>query len=452
MKLKKGLDLPIIGAPNQIKIHKKSVKSIAVNGQDYIGLKPKMLVAEGEHVKCGQPLFEHKVSPEIKYVAPASGVIKAINRGPRRVLETIIIELDDKQVGVNFDKYKVDELSDIGRNKVQKNLYKSGLWSSFKTRPYSKVPTANTTPHSLFVTAMDSEPLAADAASIIHAAQDDFDYGIEIINQLSDGKTFICHDDKDNIGIASLDKLENVEYHHFSGPHPSGLAGTHIHFLDPIFGDKTIWTIGYQDVIAIGRLFTTGMLNAERIIAITGPSALAPKLVKTQLGANIDDLLENEVAVGKNYRAVSGSVLTGYKAEGKFAYLGRYHRQICLLDIDESQELLGWLRTSTKKYAFNNVHLSSFFRKKLKFPFSTKIHGSPRALVPFGSYERVMPMDILTTQLLRAILIKDTDSAQKLGVMEFDEEDLALCSFICHSKYEYGEALRACLEKIEKEG
>lgn len=452
MKLKKGLDLPIIGAPNQDKIHQKSVKSIAVNGLDYIGLKPKMLVAEGDHVKCGQALFEHKASPEIKYVAPASGVVKAINRGARRVLETIIIELDDKQETVKFDKYTAAKLAKIGREKIQKNLYKSGLWTSFRTRPYSKVPAANTAPHSIFVTAMDSEPLAADAAAIIHAAQDDFDCGIEIINQLTDGKTFICHDDKDNVGITSLDNLDNVEYHHFSGPHPSGLAGTHIHFLDPIFGDKTVWTIGYQDVIAMGRLFVSGTLNAERIIAITGPSALAPKLIKTQLGANIDELLEGEVADDKAYRAISGSVLTGYKAEGKFAYLGRYHRQICLLEIDESQELLGWLTTSTKKYAFNNVHLSSFFRKKLKFPFSTKIHGSPRALVPFGSYERVMPMDILTTQLLRAILIKDTDAAQKLGVMEFDEEDLALCSFICHSKYEYGEALRASLEQIEKEG
>lgn len=452
MKLKKGLDLPIIGTPSQDIIHEKPVKSVAINGLDYIGLKPKMLIAEGDKVKLGQALFEHKASPEIKYVAPGAGTIKAIHRGAKRALQTIVIELDETEKLVKFDKYPITKLADIERAKIQKNLYESGLWTSFRTRPYSKIPATNSVPHSIFVTAMDSEPLAADAAAIIHAAQDDFDYGIEIINQLTDGKTFICHDDKDNVGIASLDKLDNVEYHHFSGPHPSGLAGTHIHFLDPIFGDKTVWTIGYQDVIAIGRLFTTGILNVERIIAITGPSAIAPKLVKTRLGANIDDLLVKETVFGQPYRAISGSVLTGYRAEDNFAYLGRYHRQICLLKIDESQELLGWLTTNTKKYAFNNVHLSSFFRKKLKFPFSTKIHGSPRALVPFGSYERVMPMDILTTQLLRAILIKDTDAAQKLGVMEFDEEDLALCSFICHSKYEYGEALRASLEKIEKEG
>lgn len=448
MKFKKGLDLPITGAPVQDIHDGPAIRTVAVNGQDFIGLKPKMLVAEGETVKLGQPLFVHKESPEIQYVSPGGGTVRAINRGARRVLETIEIELAETEEAVSFDAHRAEDLATLTRESAQANLYASGLWTSFKTRPYSKVPAAGTSPHSIFVTAMDTEPLAADAAMIIQRSGEDFANGLKILTRLTDGSVFVCHGDGQS--LPGQDVGQTV-FRSFSGPHPAGLAGTHIHFLDPIHGEKVVWTINYQDVIAIGRLFTTGLLNVERVISIAGPLASNPRLVTTRMGASTEDLCANERVPHQPCRTISGSVLTGREALGQFAFLGRYHRQVTLMLEDTQQTVLGWLKPSRKRFSFSNVHLSSFFRSK-KFGLGTNLNGAHRAMVPFGSYERVMPLDLLPTQLLRALLVLDTDSAQKLGALELDEEDLALCSFICHSKYEYGEALRASLNKIEKEG
>ncbi len=448
MNLNKGLDLPILGEPEQVIHEGPAVRSVAVTASDYIGLKPRILVSEGDSVKTGQPLFIHKDAPEIQYTSPASGRIRAINRGPRRALETIVIDLSENNGDYTFAAYLAGGLNKLTREEAQDNLYKSGLWTSFKTRPYSKVPQTGEVPSSIFVTAMDTNPLAADASVIIEKSQDDFNAGLEIITKLTDGKVHVCHAPK----AVKQANIENVKYHDFSGPHPAGLAGTHIHFIEPVHAEKSVWSINYQDVIAIGRLFLTGRLDVERVVAICGPLAAKPRLIATRIGASTQDLTENEIKDGTPCRVISGSVLTGRHAVDQFAYLGRYETQITLMEEDQKRDILGWLIPRFSKYSFNNVHLSSLFRKTFKFAMGTNLNGSPRAMVPLGSYERVVPMDILPTQLLRSILIKDTDQAQRLGVLELAEEDLALCSFICHSKYEYGEALRATLDKIEKEG
>lgn len=448
MNLKKGLDLPILGEPEQVIHDGPAVRSVAVNAADFIGLKPRLLVSEGDSVKTGQPLFIHKDSPEIQYTSPASGRIRAINRGARRALETIVIDLSENNGDYTFAAYLAGGLNKVTREEAQDNLYKSGLWTSFRTRPYSKVPSAGDVPNSIFVTAMDSNPLAADASVIIEKSIDDFNAGLEIIAKLTDGKVHVCHAPN---GVKPA-KIDDVKYHTFSGPHPAGLAGTHIHFIEPVHSERSVWSINYQDVISIGRLFLSGRLDVERVIALAGPLASKPRLISTRVGASTLDLTEGEIKDDTPCRVISGSVLTGRHAVEQFAFLGRYDTQITLMEEDRKREVLGWLIPRFSKYSFINVHLSSLFRRSFKFPFGTNLNGSPRAMVPLGSYERVIPMDILPTQLLRAILVKDTDQAQKLGVLELAEEDLALCSFICHSKYEYGEALRATLDKIEKEG
>ncbi|MTI16048.1 Na(+)-translocating NADH-quinone reductase subunit A [Rhodobacteraceae bacterium RKSG542] len=449
MKISKGLDLPITGAPQQEISQGAPVRRVAVNGGDFVGLKPKMLVAEGDRVKKGDPLFVDKQSPEINYVAPGAGVVEAINRGARRVLETVVIRLDAQEEEVSYTSFEAGALSDVSREAVCEELAKSGLWTSFKTRPYSKVPAYGSVPHSIFVTAMDSNPLAADAGTIINGARGDFEAGLEVISKLTDGRTFLCHYSRDQLPGADI---AGVQMAAFDGVHPAGLAGTHIHFLDPVNESKTVWSVGYQDVIAIGRLFLTGKLDTRRVIAISGPKAKNPRLIETRAGADLVDLLEGEINLDVPVRVVSGSVLSGTKAEGQFAYLGRYHNQVTLMEEDSKQDVLGWVRPFMSKWSNLNVHPSSLLRASLKFPFGTNRNGSVRAMVPLGSYERVVPMDILPTQLLRALVTLDTDLSQKLGALELDEEDLALCTFICHSKNEYGAALRASLEKIEKEG
>ncbi|WP_310618498.1 Na(+)-translocating NADH-quinone reductase subunit A [Flexibacterium corallicola] len=449
MKITKGMDLPVTGAPLQEISKGAVVRRVAVNGSNFVGLKPKMLVAEGDKVAKGQPLFIDKQSPEINYVAPGGGVVEAINRGARRVLESVVIRLDDAEEETSFNAYSADKLKKISAEDVGEQLAKSGLWTSFRTRPYSKVPLFGTKPRSIFVTAMDTNPLAADAGTIIKADEAAFTSGLQVIAKLSEGKTFVCHNPKDSIPGANID---GVQMETFEGVHPAGLAGTHIHFLDPVNENKTVWTIGYQDVQAIGRLFLTGKLDTSRVVAICGPKAIKARLVKTREGADLDDLLNGEEDISSETRRISGSILSGFHAAGSFNFLGRYHTQVTLMEEDRSQEVMGWVRPSMRKWSNLNVHPSSLFRKALKFPFSTSLHGSVRAIVPVGSYERVVPMDVLPTQLLRALVTRDTDLAQKLGALELDEEDLALCTFICHSKNEYGAALRASLEQIEKEG
>ena len=449
MRLSKGLDLPITGKPSQVISEGPSIHSVALNGRDFHGLKPRMLVAEGDKVRKGQALFVHKDAPEVYYVAPGAGRVRAVNRGPRRILETIIIDLDHSDDEETFAQYRAEILTDLTREQVQENLYRSGLWTAFRTRPYSKVPHPGSVPNSIFVTAMDSEPLAPDAAVIIQRAPTDFANGLEIINKLLDGNVFVCHYPGANLPGRDISR---TQFRDFDGPHPAGLAGTHIHFLDPVHSGKTVWSIGYQDVLAVGRLFVSGHLDMERIISIAGPLALNPRLITTRMGASVQDLTENEIRSGHPCRIITGSVTSGQQAAEQFAFLNRYDRQLTLMEEDRRQEAFGWIIPHRKKYSFINVHLSALFRQGLKFPFGTNLNGSPRAMVPLGSYERVMPMDLLPTQLLRALLVLDTDTAQALGALELDEEDLSLCTFVCHSKYEYGEALRVNLKKIEKEG
>ncbi len=446
MKLKKGLDLPITGAPVQTIHEGPKITKVAVNGQDYNGLKPKMLVAEGDKVKKGQPLFLHKASEDVLYVAPGAGTVVDINRGPRRVLETIVIALDENEEDVTFEATDADKLTELSRENVQNRLCESGQWTFFKTRPYSYVPQQGTVPNSIFVTAMDTDPLSADANLVIAEQKAAFAAGIDVLSNLTDGAVFVCHDPKADMPAV---KSSKARFETFEGPHPAGLAGTHIHFLDPVGPEKTVWSIGYQDVIAIGNLFTSGKIDTDRVISLAGPLATNPRLIKTRVGASLDELTADEVEVGIDCRVISGSILSGVSAHNQFAYLSRSARQVTLIEEDKKQRVLGWINPAPTHFSFSNVKLA--FGSK-KYAFGSNLRGGRRAMVPFGSYERVMPLDVLPTQLLRAILTVDTDLSQKLGALELDEEDLALCTFICHSKYEYGAALRANLAKIEKEG
>ena len=447
MKIKKGLDVPIIGAPEQKIYDGNPVKTVALLGPNFGWIKPSMKVEVGDSVKRGQALFVDKQCPDITYAAPGGGKVVAINRGHRRVLESVVIELDENEEAVQFNKYKPEELAGLSREVVRDQLTTSGGWTCFLTRPYSKLPHSQDTPRSIFVTAMDTNPLAADANVIIEESKEDFYNGLVLISKLTDGPTFVCQAPGNTLPGADI---ANVRFEEFEGPHPAGNAGTHIHFLDPVSATKTVWTINYQDVIAIGKLFVTGERSPNRVVSLAGPGVTKPRLVRTRIGANLDDLTANEL----NYddcRVISGSLLSGDTAEDTFAYLGRYHTQVTVLHEGREREILGWLIPKFSKYSFSRVNLSALTPSKL-FNLTTNRNGSYRAMVPTGSYEAVVPLDILPTQLLRALLVKDTDAAQALGALELAEEDLSLCSFVCHSKYNYGEALRENLTQIEKEG
>jgi Na+-transporting NADH:ubiquinone oxidoreductase subunit A len=442
--LKKGLNIPILGIPDQVIHDSKVPNSVAVLGPDFKGLKPKMLVSAGDKVIRGTPLFCHKDAPEISYVSPCKGEVKVINRGEKRVLLSVVIDvesIDDE--GIAITKSHSNEKSQ--EQFVKKCLFDSGLWTSFLTRPYSKVPSSDSVPSSIFITAMDTEPLCPDADLIINQDLKAFEEGVKKISLLTKGNVFICKKNTSQLVVEGFDTYE------FSGPHPAGLAGTHMHFLDAPSSSKTVWSIGYQDVIAIGKLFLTGFIDIKRVISIAGPNALKPRLVKTVLGASLDDILEGEYNKNEDCRVISGSILSGFHAVDDLAFLGKYSRQITIIKEDLEKHFFGWIKPQPNKFSVMPVLLSAFGFFKL-FNLTSNLNGGRRAMVPTGVFETLMPQDFLPTQMLRALLVMDTDVAQSLGALELDEEDLALCTFACPAKYEYGSALRDSLQKIEKEG
>ncbi len=446
IKITKGLDLPIAGLPDQQRIDDVAVSRVAVKGEEYNGLRPSMAVKEGDRVVKGQLLFEDKKIPGVRFTAPASGTVSAIHRGERRVLQSVVIDVDGDE-SLSFMAYPADALATLPREAVVAQLVDSGLWTAMRTRPFSKTPAPGSVPAAIFVTAMDTNPLSADPQPIILAQREAFDAGLTVLTRLTDGKVHVCQSSGGKLGGHPQGQ---VTFNQFTGPHPAGLVGTHIHFLEPVSLQKQVWHLNYQDVIAYGKLFLDGVIWTERIIALGGPQVKHPRLLRTCLGADLDALLVGELHEGEN-RILSGSVLNGTQASGPHAFLGRFHLQVSVLKEGREKELLGWVAPGRDKFSITRTTLGHFLKKKL-FNLSTDTHGGERAMVPIGNYERVMPLDILPTMLLRDLLAGDTDSAQALGCLELDEEDLALCTYVCPGKYEYGPVLRHVLTQIEQEG
>lgn len=446
IKIKKGLDLPIAGRPIQKIYDGPTISHVAVLGEEYVGMRPSMRVKEGEQVRKGQPLFEDKKNPGVIFTAPASGTVVAINRGEQRVLQSVVIKAEGAEQ-VTFNRYEPNDLAELSRETVEQQLLVSGLWVALRTRPFSKAPTPGSEPLAIFVTAIDTNPLAADPQLIIHSEREMFNAGLSVLARLTKGKVHVCQASGGKLGGHSSGQ---VTFNEFAGPHPAGLPGTHIHFLEPVSLQKQVWHLNYQDVIAIGKLFINGELSCERVVALGGPQVQNPRLVRTCLGASLEELVKGELAEGEN-RVLSGSVLNGHIAQGPHAWLGRFHLQVSVLLEGREKELFGWVMPGKDKFSITRTTLGHFLKHKL-FNFSTDTNGGERAMVPIGNYERVMPLDILPTLLLRDLLAGDTDGAQALGCLELDEEDLALCTYVCPGKYEYGPVLRQVLTRIEQEG
>ncbi len=451
IKITRGLDLPISGQPPTSIEPAPAVASVALLGRDYVGLKPRMLVRPGDPVVTGQPLFVDKRDPAVQFVAPGGGRVAAVNRGNRRRLLSVVIELDGSDTAMPPVDSASGDPADLDADAVRDLLCRSGLWTALRARPFGRVPPSDSRPRSIFVTAIDTHPLAADPAAIVapHAAA--FETGLAVLARLTDGPVHLCTGPGWQGPTGDPGRVRHTE---FSGPHPAGLPGTHIHFLDPVSVNRVVWHIGYQDVIAFGRLFRDGVLDFSRIVALGGPGFEQPVLLAARAGASIDDLCAGRVrAVGRRHapvRLVSGPVLSGRQARGAEAHLGRYHQQVAAIPEGEGHRWFGWLRLFSKGHSFSG--LLRRHRPLTRGVQTTAAGGVPRTLLPAEAFEKVMPLDILTVPLLRALLIRDTDQAQALGCLELDAEDLALCSYVCPGKMDYGSILRVNLAQIEREG
>lgn len=441
--IKRGLDLPISGEPEQRIEAGPEVSRVAIVGDDYVGMKPTMLVAEGDSVMLGQPLMEDKKNPGVLFTSPASGTVSAINRGAKRKFESLVIDVQGDQ-SIAFPGVANVSVDTLDRDSVVAQLVISGLWTSLRTRPFGGIPAISSTPHSIFVTAIDTNPLAADPSVVLAGRGEVFSVGLKVLAKLTPGKVFLCRAPQGNIPAAPS---AQVQVETFEGPHPAGLVGTHIHFLDPVGLGKTVWYLNYQDVAAIGSFFLTGKLDPRRVISLAGPVVRNPRLIETRIGAAVDELVAADLPDAMQCRVISGSVLCGRVQP----FLGRYHQQISILQEGNQREFLGWQKPGFDKYSVTKAFASSILTTQ-KFALTTSTGGSERAMVPLGTYEKVMPLDILPTQLLRSLIVRDSEQAQRLGALELEEEDVALCTFVCPGKYEYGTLLRDNLTTIQREG
>jgi Na+-transporting NADH:ubiquinone oxidoreductase subunit A len=445
-RLRLGLDLPLAGEPEQSVHPAPRVETVALLADDYVGLKPTFHVRPGDGVLPGQLLFEDKSNPGVRFTSPAAGIVRAIHRGERRAFRSLVIERRGDHPQVAFEAHTRRKPGELDAAAIRALLVESGLWTAFRTRPFSRVPAVDAQPYAIFVTAIDTRPHAPLVSRALAGRMDDFAAGLACVARLCAGTTFLCVSPES--GIAAPD-IERVRVETFVGPHPAGNAGTHIHFLAPVDLGRTAWHVGYQDVAAIGRLVATGRLDLERVISLAGPGVARPRLLRAPLGASTSDLARDGVEPGVQ-RLVAGSVLDGRTAMGEaLGYLGRYHLQLSALPEGTSREMFGWIAPGADKFSLWGVVLGAFHRRKRAL--STATHGGVRAMVPIGAYERVMPLDLMPTFLLRALVSRQDDWAEEMGALELDEEDLALCTFVCPGKTEYGPLLRAALTRIRKE-
>ena len=432
----KGLDLPISGAPSSEIDSSTAINSIAILGPDFVGLKPTMLVKEGETVAAGQKVFEDKKNPGVYITSPSSGVVASVNRGEKRRFLSLVIDVDDSVASKLFD------LNTYGS--PVEFLIDSGTFSYFRTRPYNRIPDVNAMPDAIFVNACDTSPLAADPHHLIQEDLDLFNEGLSFVDSINaSAKTFCCYQNN-----AFDQSVENIHYNQFNGPHPAGLTGTHIHFLYPVGQNRSVWSISWQEIISLGYLLKNKQLRTHKLIALGGPSVHDPKILKVRYGSNLSELTAG--AIKESSRVISGSILNGRTAENVMNYLGAYDNQVSVISDETNDILFNWAMPGTKLHSRMPAFLSSWLKPK-EFIFNASMNGGDRAIVPVPSYQDVMPLNILTTQLLKSLVTFDIELGEKLGVLELAPEDLGLVSYVCPSKYDYQSILDSNLEKMFEE-
>lgn len=444
IRLKKGYDIRIRGAAEKQIAGGVNSAIFGVKPVDFPGLIPKLNVKPGDSVRAGSPLFHDKLRPEILFASPVSGKVLSVERGDRRKMLEVIVEKTGNDI-IDFGKADPATLT---REKIKEQMLVSGLWPSVRQRPYHVVAKPSDVPKSVFISGFDTAPLAPDYNFIMDKTGAGlFQTGVTAISKLTDGKVNLLLNGS-STPSEGFTGTQGVEISYFSGPHPAGNVGIHIHHLDPVNKGEVVWYINFQDVIAIGRLFIEGIYKPERIIALTGSEVLHPQYYNIMSGASISPIVVNNVKPG-NVRYISGNVLTGIKIPVD-GFLGYYDSQVTVIPEGDHYEFFGWAAPGTNKLSFSKTFISSLFPKKVYAP-DTNFHGGERAFVVTGLYEKVVPMDIYPMQLFKAIIASDIDMMENLGIYEVAEEDFALCEFICPSKIEIQSIIRTGLDLMKKE-
>ena len=438
--IKKGLNLPIAGSTSTTDcVQGAAAQQVALLPQEAWGIKVQMLVAVGDQVKVGSPLFCDRRDPDVIFTSPAAGTVAAVNRGARRAAQSVVIDV------ANFDEHAEMPSSDGSRASLVATLAASGLWPNLRQRPFDKVALSSATPQAIFVTATDTNPLAVDPLHLVAGRETDVQAGLKAMLTLSGGKVYF---NTDGANDWSAFLVEGVEQHAFKGPHPAGNAGVHINALHPVNLERNVWHVDVQNLADMGAYLNSGKVPTARKVAVVGPAASKSEIVETQRGASMHVFSSY---ANSTVRFVSGSLLAGATANPgeEKGFLGRFAQQVSIVDDAPEREFINWMKPIGSRWSMSGTYLAKFVKKS--FTTDTDLNGGERAIVPIGSYEKVMPFDIMPTQLIKALASNDVTMAEKLGVLEIVEEDIALCQYVCPSKVDITDMLRTMLTLIEKE-
>ena len=443
IKTRKGLDIKLVGEANKTIVDIPLSSTYTLSPLDFHGLTPKMLVKEGETVKVGSPVFCNKYSPEIKFVSPVSGTIKSIVRGQKRRILDVIISSDSKQESL--------EPVDVSSENIKETFLNGGLWPMIKQRPIDVVADINKMPKAIFISAFDSSPLAIDYDYSLQNDAENFQKGIDALSKLSSCKIYLTLS-SDTPSTSFFNNINGVELNKIDGKHPSGNVGTQIHHISPINKGEIVWTVSPQDVAIIGKYFSTGIYNAEKIIALTGSEVKKPHYCRVIGSCNLSDIISGNYSKDNDVRIISGNALTGI-AKKSTGYLGYYHNQITILPEGNNYKFFltkGWLSPGFGSFSNSRLY-PSFLTPNKKYRLDTNTNGEERAFVVTGEMEKVFPFDILPMHLVKAAITKDIDGMENLGIYEVAPEDFALCEFVCTSKINIQEIIREGLDLIAEE-
>lgn len=444
IRIKKGLNINLVGAAEQTTSNAVLSNVYAINPQDFHGVFPKMLVKQGAEIKVGEPIFFDKNNEDVFFVSPVSGELVEVQRGARRKITMLKILADKTQ---EYVSHKILDISGSSAQEIKAHLLKTGCWPFIIQRPYNVIANPNSSPKAIFVSGYSTAPLAADLDYVLQGKEKELQTAITALGKLTSGKV---HVSVGNSSKSPLATLKGVEIHKVSGPHPAGLVGTQINKIDPINKGEVVWTVSPQDLIIIGELLLTGKFNAERTIALAGSVVKAPQYYKTKIGTEVATFLYASGVTIKNFRVINGDVLTGSKT-AQDGYLGYYNNTVTAIPEGDDYEFFGWNKPVFNKISTTRALTFSWLNPSKKYDLDTNTNGEHRAFVVTGMYEEVFPMDIYPLQLLKACMVKDLDEMEQLGLYEVAPEDFALTEFVCISKQPHQQIIREGLDLLQKE-
>ena len=441
IRIKKGLDIKLIGEANQNTTALPISSIYAIKPENFHGIIPKLLAKEKSEVKAGEALFFSKADDRVLFPSPVSGEVVEVVRGAKRKILEIKILADKSQQYQDFGKKDITNLS---ADEIKKHLLASGCWPFIKRRPYDIIAKPDDTPKAIFVSAYASAPLAADYNYVLKGKEAELQVALMALAKLTTGKVHVSANSN-----SPFANLKGIEFHTVSGPHPAGNVSTQIAKIDPINKGEVVWVVSPQDLVIIGELLLTGKFNAQRIVALTGAQFNSPNYVSVLPGMKIKDIVADNLK-NENNRIISGNVLTGNKVEEE-GFLGYYDNQITAIPEGDDYELFGWLVPVFNKISTSRALIFSWLFPNKKYNLNTNMNGEHRAFVVTGAYEEVFPLEIYPMQLLKACLYYDLDEMEALGAYEVAPEDFALTEFICTSKQPHQQIIREGLDLMIEE-